>query len=183
MVDEALSVETWLKKVVVGLNLCPFAAYPVQHGRVRCVVTRALTEEDLLNALHQECLHLQSVNPAEIETTLMVVADGLKDFFDYTQFVQWANAHIKREGWQGIFQLATFHPDYCFMGAAPEDRENLTNRSPYPVIHIIREASLEKAISFYDGDVDEIPEINKKKVASLEVDELKKLFPYVNNLF
>ena len=73
----------------------------------------------------------------------------LQDFFDYNMFIDWVEALIKQQDWEGVYQVATFHPDYCFGGADPEDDENLTNRSPYPVYHLIREASMEKVLKHY----------------------------------
>jgi hypothetical protein len=86
---------------------------------------------------------------------------------------------LKRNGWIGVYQLATFHPEYCFAHAEPDDAENLTNRSPYPILHIIREASLEKALQYYEG-VEDVPENNKKRVGSLTAEEKRKLFPYLS---
>lgn len=176
---EKLSVDNWLHQVVIGLNLCPFAAYPTQKGRVRIQVSQAGSEEALLSDLHDECLYLDSVDASEAETTLLVVSKILTSFFDYTQFLTWANSHLKREGWQGIYQLASFHPHYCFMGASREDKENLTNRAPFPIIHIIREASLEKAIAHHD-DVEGIPDRNKALMEALSDEEVKALFPYLS---
>jgi hypothetical protein len=89
-----------------------------------------------------------------------------------------AQSQLKRQGWQGVYQLASFHPDYCFAGTEPEDDENLTNRSPYPIIHIIREASLTKAIEYFEG-VEEIPKRNKACVEALSIEQKKLLFPYL----
>lgn len=176
MSSEIQAVQTWLSRVVIGLNLCPFAAYPYQKGRVRIIRSEAQSEEQLLEDLDAEFAYLNSNTPELVETTLIVVPHFLQDFFDYTQFIQWANSHLKREGWLGVFQLATFHPSYCFQGANEDDRENYTNRAPFPVIHIIREASLEKAIAHYD-DVETVPERNKLRVEELTEEEIDDLFP------
>jgi hypothetical protein len=102
----------------------------------------------------------------------------LADFFDYTQFLLWAEKSLKRHGWRGVYQLASFHPHYCFAGAEPDDVENLTNRSPYPVVHIIREASLSKALEFFP-DVERVPDNNRRRVDALTADEKRKIFPYL----
>jgi len=172
------AVSTWLKQVVIGLALCPFAAKPVQEGRVRFQLSNAKDDEVLLQALSMECQYMASVSAAEIETSLLIAAHHLKDFWSYNQFLVWANQLIKREGFEGVFQLASFHPDYCFAGTNPEDAENLTNRSPYPILHIIREASLEKALEYF-SDIDEVPEKNKQKVNGLSFEQKQKLFPYI----
>ena len=115
---------------------------------------------------------------AAIETTLLIIPNALQDFFDYTQFLLWAQSQLKRRGWLGIYQLASFHPDYCFAGVDPADSENLTNRAPYPIVHIIREASLEQALKYFEG-VEEIPDRNRICVQSLTVEQKKNLFPYL----
>jgi uncharacterized protein len=174
------AVSTWLRQVVIGLQLCPFASKPTQEGRVRFIVSDANDDEVLLQALKSECEFMTSVSAAEVETSLLIVANHLADFWSYNQFLVWANQLIKREGYEGVFQLASFHPDYCFAGADPEDAENLTNRSPYPILHIIREASLEKALEYFP-DIDEVPEKNKQKMNTLSSEQKQKLFPYLFN--
>lgn len=167
----------WLNRAVIGLNLCPFAGKPARENRVRFYVSKALTEEEVLSDLSVEIELLDKTPTADIETTLLIIPNALQDFFDYTQCLQWAQSQLKRQGWSGVFQLASFHPDYCFAGAEPKDAENLTNRSPYPIIHIIREASLAKALEYFEG-VEEIPERNKACVAALSEEEKQKIFPY-----
>lgn len=172
-------VARWLNSVVIGLNLCPFAAKPTGENRVRLVVSAANDDELLLQDLQRELELLDETPASALETTLLIIPQHLQDFFDYNQFLNWAEQLLKRNRWTGIYQLATFHPDYCFAGAAPEDAENLTNRSPYPILHIIREASLEKALQFFP-DVEGIPENNKARVQALTGEEIRKLFPYLN---
>lgn len=172
------NVARWLNEVVIGLNLCPFSAKPTRENRVRFFVSSAQDDEALLQDLQQEMELLDQKPASEIETTLVVVPHHLQDFFDYNQFLNWADQLLKRNRWVGVYQLATFHPDYCFADAEPDDAENLTNRAPYPILHIIREASLEKALEYF-ADVDEIPEINKARVESLTAEEKQKLFPYL----
>lgn len=173
-----IAVVRWLNEVVIGLNLCPFAGKPASESRVRIVVSGAGDDEVLLQDLQREMELLDEKSASEIETTLLIIPGHLQDFFDYNQFLNWAEKMIKRNGWTGIYQLATFHPDYCFAGADPEDAENLTNRAPYPLLHIIREASLEKALQYYEG-VEDVPENNKKRVEALTQEEKRKLFPYL----
>lgn len=173
-------VARWLTEVVIGLNLCPFSGKPTRENRVRFFVSDAADDEILLQDLQQEMELLDAKPASEIETTLVIVPDHLQDFFDYNQFLNWTNQLLKRNRWVGVYQLATFHPQYCFAHAEPEDAENLTNRAPYPILHIIREASLEKALEYYEG-VDEVPENNKKCVEALSSEERKKLFPYLKD--
>jgi hypothetical protein len=168
----------WLNNAVIGLNLCPFAGRPTGENRVHFQLSQANREEDILVDLTTEMERLDQVSAAEIETTLLILPNALQDFFEYTQFLRWAQSQLKRQGWQGVYQLASFHPDYCFAGTEPEDDENLTNRSPYPIIHIIREASLTKAIEYFEG-VEEIPKRNKACVEALSIEQKKLLFPYL----
>ena len=171
-------VARWLNEVVIGLNLCPFSGKPTRENRVRFFVSHATDDELLLQDLQQEMELLDEKPASEIETTLVIVPNHLRDFFDYNQFLNWTNQLLKRNRWVGVYQLATFHPHYCFADAEPDDAENLTNRAPYPILHIIREASLEKALEYY-SDVDEIPEVNKKRVENLTAAEKQSLFPYL----
>ena len=168
----------WLNSVVIGLNLCPFSAKPARENRVRFFVSDAQDEEGVLADLAAEMEYLDKTPAATIETTLVIIPKALEAFYDYTQCLVWAQSQLKRQGWQGVYQLASFHPDYCFAGAEPDDAENLTNRAPYPIIHIIREASLEKALEYFD-EVEEIPERNKACVEALSQDQKQKLFPYL----
>src|SRR5690606_8063684 len=165
----------WLNEVIIGLDLCPFAKRPVNENRVRLQVSKARNEEELLDDLAAEMALLDNTPAAKLETTLVIVPHYLEDFFDYSQFLEWSHSWLKRNGWRGVYQLASFHPHYCFAGADPDDAENLTNRSPYPILHIIREESLSRALEFFP-DVDLVPENNKRKVEALTVDERRKLF-------
>lgn len=171
-------VTRWLNEVVIGLNLCPFSGKPTRENRVRFFVSNATDDEILLQDLQQEMELLDQKPASEIETTLVIVPNHLHDFFDYNQFLNWTQQLLKRNRWIGVYQLATFHPHYCFAHAEPDDAENLTNRAPYPILHIIREASLEKALEYF-ADAEEIPEVNKARVEGLTTDEKQKLFPYL----
>lgn len=173
-----IAVTQWLNDVVIGLNLCPFSGKPTRENRVRFYVSEAEDEEMLLSELQQEMELLDKHPATEIETTLVIVPDLLQDFFDYTQFLHWVNRLLKRMGWLGVYQIASFHPDYCFAGAEPDDPENLTNRAPYPIVHIIREASLTEALEYFP-EVDDIPDNNRARVAALSEAERQILFPYL----
>lgn len=172
------AVIRWLNDIVIGLNLCPFSGKPTRENRVRFVVSQGSDDETILQDLQHEMELLDATPASEIETTLVIVPYHLHDFYDYNQFLQWTEQLLKRNRWTGVYQLATFHPHYCFAGAAEDDAQNLTNRAPYPILHIIREASLEKALQYYEK-VDEIPEVNKARVEALTAEEKQKLFPYL----
>lgn len=139
-------VDHWLNQVVIGLNLCPFAAKPQRNQQIKIYVSEARDEEALLQHIYDQLLELDTKEPQELETTLVVVPNLLHDFVDYNFYIDWVEALIRQQDWEGVFQVATFHPDYCFAGTDPEDDENLTNRSPYPIFHLIREESMEKVL-------------------------------------
>jgi uncharacterized protein len=170
------AVSTWLDQVVIGLNLCPFAARPRKENKVRIKLVWAENDEALLAELKAEFEFLQQ--QLQIETSLLVLPNYLQDFWDYNQFLVWANQLLRREGYEGEFQIASFHPNYCFAGVDPDDDENLTNRAPYPILHLIREASLENALQYFP-DIQSVPEKNKRRVEQLTLQEKQKLFPYL----
>ena len=174
----AQQVEQWLNDVVIGLNLCPFAAKPQRNKQIKIFVSEAQQEEALLEDILSQLLELGATPAEELETTLVVVPNMLYDFFDYNLFIDWVEALIKQQDWEGVFQLATFHPDYCFGGTEPEDAENLTNRSPYPVFHLIREESMEKVLKHYPNP-ETIPDTNIARVESLTAEQRRTLFPYL----
>ena len=171
-------VDQWLNDVVIGLNLCPFAAKPQRNKQIKIFVSEASQEEALLEDILLQLIELSNTEPEKLETTLVVVPNMLQDFWDYNFFIDWVEGLIKQQDWEGIFQVATFHPDYCFGDADPEDDENLTNRSPYPVFHLIREESMEKVLKHYP-DPESIPDTNIARVSALSEEERKKLFPYL----
>ncbi|EHH2531264.1 DUF1415 domain-containing protein [Vibrio parahaemolyticus] len=171
-------VDQWLNDVVIGLNLCPFAAKPQRNKQIKIFVSEATQEEALLEDILLQLIELSTTKPEKLETTLVVVPNMLQDFWDYNFCIDWVEGLIKQQDWEGIFQVATFHPDYCFGGAAPEDDENLTNRSPYPIFHLIREESMEKVLKHYP-DPESIPDTNIARVSALSEEERKELFPYL----
>jgi hypothetical protein len=171
--ETVLSVRQWVNTFVVDMNLCPFAKYEMLHNRVRFATTAAITEEQLLVSLQEE-LELLNSDPS-VETTLLIHAHVLQDFYAYNQFLSDADRLLVEMGLEGIYQIASFHPDYQFGGTNPDDAENYTNRSPYPLLHIIREASLERAIAAYP-DVDQVPVRNVALMNSLGQMKLQALF-------
>ncbi|MCH7853896.1 MAG: DUF1415 domain-containing protein [Proteobacteria bacterium] len=166
------AVKQWLESVVVGLNLCPFAKRELAKNRIRFSVTEAKTEEQLLTALETE-LELLSSDSC-IETTLLIHPRILANFDDYNQFLNYADGLLVQMKLEGIYQIASFHPNYQFDGTGPDDSENYTNRSPYPLLHLIREESLERAIADFP-DADQIPARNIKLMHRLGRDKLQAL--------
>lgn len=171
-------VLAWLDQVVIGLNLCPFAARPRRLGQIRIMISGAKSDETLMDELVSEVRLLLGESPRSVETSLLVVPAMLLEFETYNRFIDVAEMLIRQYGWEGEIQIASFHPEYCFEGAAPEDDENLTNRSPYPILHLIRETSIEQALSAFPNP-ERIPERNIGRVCSLSALEKRRLFPYL----
>ncbi|WP_336366155.1 DUF1415 domain-containing protein [Marinobacter sp. C2H3] len=161
----------WVEEVVVGYNLCPFAKRELVRETVRFVVSDASTEDELIQALHAE---LQRLNDEpEIETTLLIHPHLLADFSDYNAFLDAADGLLAYLELEGVYQIASFHPDYQFAETEPEDAENYTNRSPYPMLHLLREDSLEAAIERYP-DIDGIPERNIELMIRIGADKMRE---------
>ncbi|NNM14950.1 MAG: DUF1415 domain-containing protein [Gammaproteobacteria bacterium] len=167
------SVRDWLENVVIGLNLCPFAKKEYVKQRIRFQLIDVSSDEDLLLALNQELEYLFAND--EVETSLLILPNHLQNFVDYNQFLDLADALIEQMDFLGEFQVASFHPDYQFADTEVDDLENYTNRSPYPILHILREASLENAIARYP-DVEKIPDNNIALLESMGIEKIKELY-------
>ncbi|GAB2881387.1 DUF1415 domain-containing protein [Microbulbifer echini] len=172
------AVEQWLTDVVVGLNLCPFARKPLRAGQIRYRVSTANEDKTLLEDLLAEFQLLDTTPENELLTTLLIIPKHLYDFSDYNQFLDQAEWIMERNSYIGTYQLASFHPHYQFAGTTPEDAENLTNRAPYPILHLLREENLANMIGLYP-DPETIPENNIRRVESLSQEEKLQLFPYL----
>ena len=142
-------VRSWLERAVIGLNLCPFAKAVYSKKQIRYALTAARTADELLAELAQELTLLGASDPDEVDTVLLIHPQVLNGFLDYHFFLAEANAALRNLGFTGVFQIASFHPDYEFAGSSPADIENYTNRSPYPMLHLLREASIDRATAAY----------------------------------
>ncbi|MEX0605472.1 MAG: DUF1415 domain-containing protein [Marinobacter sp.] len=158
------ATQLWLEKAVIGLNLCPFARAPYLKGQVHFEVSEALTQEALLEDLTAALTSLLAKRAEIVETTLLIHPEVLLDFEDFNDFLQTANHAVELLGLEGTLQIASFHPCYQFAGTEPDDLENYTNRSPYPILHLLRESSIERAVDSME-DTDAIYEAN---IAALE---------------
>jgi hypothetical protein len=136
----------WIERAVVGLNLCPFARAPMLQQKIRYVVSHARDADALLDDLLGELQSLNAISADECETTLLIHPHVLGDFLDYNDFLDSADAAVETLGLEGELQVASFHPHYQFADSAPDDIENFSNRSPYPTLHLLREASVERAM-------------------------------------
>lgn len=137
----------WVDRAVIGLNLCPFAKAVQARGQVRYVVSDARTEEELLGVLAGELRLLADADPQDVETTLLIHPWVLRDFIAYNDFLDVADEAVRALGLEGLLQVASFHPEYQFADTEPDDIENCTNRSPYPTLHLLREDSINRAVS------------------------------------
>jgi hypothetical protein len=145
--------QAWVERVVIGLNLCPFAKAPQVKGRIRYALTDAATPQALLIDLVEELALLTRTPADKVETTLLIHPRVLTDFADYNAFLDTAEAAVTALQLDGVVQIASFHPQYQFAGTAPDDVTNATNRSPYPLLHLIREQSIDRAVAaFADAD-------------------------------
>lgn len=170
--DIVLAVRTWLETFVVDMNLCPFAKRELVKNRVRFVSSAATTAEQLLMDLQAE---LELLNgDCTVETTLLIHPQVLQDFYDFNDFLDLADRLLLDMQLEGTYQIASFHPNYQFGGTQPEDAENYTNRAPYPVLHLLREDSLEQVIAAYPN-VDDIPQRNIELMNSLGQEKLRAL--------
>jgi len=137
----------WLERSVIGLNLCPFAESVYRADLVRFRVSEQRSASALLDDFRSELLELQAADPLRCETTLLIHPWVLTDFIEYNDFLDVCEATIVELGLEGELQVASFHPRYQFAGTQSEDIENYTNRSPYPMLHLLREASIERAVA------------------------------------
>ena len=168
----------WLSSFIIEHNICPFAKRPFDVGEkgdkggIHYEVVISDKLENQLQELIYSCEQLD--RETDIETSLQIMPNGLNDFDDYLDFLDLANELMHKQGYEGVYQLASFHPDYCFDGVEANDASNYTNRSPYPMLHLIREASLEKALAHYPNP-ENIPERNIRYTRELGKESLLHL--------
>lgn len=156
----------WLKKAVIGLNLCPFAKGPWQKQQIRFRVSAAVDAGSLLNDLRQELLLLAASPSSELETSLLIHPDVLQDFYDYNDFLSLADDLLVELELDGVLQIASFHPNYQFADSAPDDVENYTNRAPHPCLHLLKEESIDRAVDAFP-EAAEIFEKNMQTMRNL----------------
>ena len=174
--DEVVSsTRRWLEKSVIGLNLCPFAEAAYRADRVRFFVSEQRSASGLLAELRLELIGLHEADPLRCETALLIHPWTLNDFLEYNDFLDVCDATVGELGLEGELQVASFHPHYQFAGTQSEDIENYTNRSPYPMLHLLREASVERAIAAV-GDTDEIYRRNIRTLRYLGHAGWRRLF-------
>jgi len=164
----------WLERAVIGLNLCPFAKAPHVKGQIHYAVSEAKGLEGLRDELIEELKALAALPADERETVLLVVPHLLRDFLDFNDFLDEADGVLQALDLEGEFQIASFHPDFQFAGTKPDDITNFTNRSPYPTLHLIREASIDRAVEAFP-EAEMIYEANMATMEKLGLQGWKKL--------
>ncbi|HUX32095.1 MAG TPA: DUF1415 domain-containing protein [Thiobacillus sp.] len=147
--DVLAAMRQWIEKAVIGLNLCPFARAVYVKNQVRFVVSHAPHLDGLLEDLDRELDFLAAADPEAVDTTLLIHPTLLPDFPDFNDFLQLAEAAVGENELEGVIQLASFHPHFQFEGTAPDDMGNFTNRAPFPTLHLLREASIERAVAIF----------------------------------
>ncbi len=166
MDDEAViaAMREWIEKAVIGLNLCPFAKAVYVKNQVRYVVSSARHLDGFLEDLDRELDFLAAADPDEIDTTLLIHPTLLPDFLDFNDFMQLAEAAVDEHGLDGVIQIASFHPRFQFEGTEPDEMGNYTNRAPFPTLHLLREASIERAVAAFP----EAETIYQRNIETLE---------------
>ena len=149
--------KSWVEKVVVKHNFCPFAQQEIKNNTVRYVLSAGETAEKILHLVIAECEYLE--NDTETETLLIVIENAFEDFDEFLDLVDLSEQLMADCGYEGVYQLANFHPEYCFEGVAENDASNYTNRSPFPMLHLLRAESLEKVLESFP-EPEQIPEKN-----------------------
>jgi len=172
--DPQAAIETtrrWIAGVVIDLNLCPFARKVFDADRIRYVVSEATEEKSLLEELRTELETLATADRNAVETTVLIHPQVLTNFMDYNDFLARADRLLKTLKLEGVIQIASFHPDYQFEGTTVDSVENFTNRSPYPMLHLLREASISE-LAMSEVSLQEIPERNIRTLRTLGRDEM-----------
>jgi uncharacterized protein len=165
-------IRAWLETFVVGLNLCPFARPYLNTDQLRINVCEATSLEEIRHAFLSELDLLQRSAEAEAATSLLVMPNALADFGQYLDFLDAAQGLLESCALDGVFQLASFHPHYCFEGESPDAEGNYTNRAPYPVIHLLRENMLTRVLADFP-DPETIPQKNVEAMERIGLEELQ----------
>jgi len=175
--DVLVAISRWLERAVIGLNLCPFAKAPYVKGQIHFAISRASNSEDLLAALEQELNALAMADPEARDTTLLIAPDCFPDFLDFNDFLSDADEVLIRLELDGTLQIASFHPQFQFAGTQVDDITNYTNRAPFPVLHLIRESSIARAVQafpqaemIYEKNMQTLQELGHEGWAALRLE-------------
>jgi hypothetical protein len=174
-ISPVAQVRRWVELLVVGEGLCPFAAKPMREGQVRITASEATDAEGVFRDFLAEVEHLLAVDASVVETTLLATPYALADFAGYLDLLGRMESALEELELESVLQLASFHPDYRFEGEPEDDASHYTNRSPYPVFHLIRQSSIDRALQDWPGDPEEIPRRNQRRMRELGRDYLRRL--------
>lgn len=167
-------VQKWVESFIIELNICPFARKVSVQKRIRYAVQPSEDLDEVMKAFLNELQLLKRLPSQDTDTTLFIVPNALDDFEDFLSFVDVSEGFLTELGYDGVFQIATFHPKYQFAGTKTTDAENFTNRAPYPILHILREESMENALENYPNP-EEIPNRNIQLMNEMGIEKLKAL--------
>ena len=168
------NTQRWLERAVIGLNLCPFAKAVHVKGQIRYVVSAAVTTEALADELQRELEFLAEASAERVDTTLLIHPLVLADFLDFNDFLEVAAGSVDALERAGLLQVASFHPQFQFEGTEPDDITNYTNRAPYPMLHLLREDSVERAVVAFPDEL-AIAETNIGTLEKLGIEGWKAL--------
>jgi uncharacterized protein len=177
-IPEIEQTKQWLEQVIIGLNFCPFAKKEFVNQTIHYHLSVQAQLKSALTELLAQCHYLQ--DNLEVETSLLIYCDGFRDFNRFLDLVDYANALVVEHGFEGEFQIATFHPEYCFADAHYDDASNFTNRSPYPTLHLIREQSMARVLNVYKNP-EAIPDNNIALANKKGADYFKSLLEKIKN--
>lgn len=175
--DVALAdTRRWLERAVVGLNLCPFAKAVLVKQQVHFALTAADDAQAILQDFARELDALVALDPAQRDTTLLVIPHGMEDFLAFHDLAGRAERIVRKRGLEGVVQVASFHPRFVFAGTEEEDITNATNRAPYPTLHLLREASIDRAVAafpdaaaIYEANMETLRRLGPEGWAALDV--------------
>jgi hypothetical protein len=172
--DEIIDgVRRWIREIVIGLRLCPFARAPFEAGTIAYLVTRAGAEEALYGELLGALETFLQADPAEVSTALLICPDALTDFSEYDRFLAMIEEGLSETGLDRLVQIAGFHPRYHFAHAPPEDAADYTNRSPWPLFHFLRQDEVSSALAVHP-DPDGIPVRNIALLRRMGIEQIKR---------
>jgi len=163
----------WVSDFVIGLSICPFAKHPFENGLIDFQVYQGTDIESCLTVVSDELSQLDNSDPFVVETTLIILPNLVPEFEAYLDLIEAAGVVLLNLKLEGIIQIASFHPEYQFAGTKKDDISNHTNRSPYPMIHLLREDSVYEATQRYPN-VDEIPDRNIRLLESMDAEEVRR---------
>ncbi len=172
--DKIEQTKSWINKIVIGLNLCPFAAHPFRAEKIKYRLEETDDIKQLTEALVEELLFLKNIKSSEVETSFIIHPNVLLEFLDYNDYLSVVEIVLKELELEGIIQVASFHPDYQFAGEAKDAPSNYVTRSPYPMLHLLRESSVTKAIESHPS-AEQIPFDNIKTMNELGLENILKL--------